>query len=779
MRSFAIASRLLGEEKMNNKTKTLLIILVIGFSTFLYPNQTLTGNLMGRVIDVETSYPLANVTVIVKELEKGVYTNEKGQYRIMNLPVGNYTIVFQIIGTQPQLKPDVIIRSQRTSYINGELKRKSLEIEGISVQTDYFSETDEQTTSVVSFSSEEIRRAPGSAGDVSRILMSLPSVAKVNDQSNNLIVRGGNPMENTFFIDNIEIPNINHFPHQGSSGGPIGILNVDFIDDVTFNTGGFSAIYGDKLSSIMEIEFRDGNPNDFDGQIDFSWVGFGGIFEGPTSNKSSAMLAVKRSYLKYIVDAIDIGTSAAPEYGDVQGKFTYEFNPFQKLTFLTVFADDHNTPDQENAEENYMSHYGNQDLYQGTYGLNWRAVWNESTFSNTSLALTSSQFDEDYYETFKEPTGIPDIRNRTNEQELKFRNVNFKRFSEKLGMDFGIDVKYLKHNYDNYLAETTNVIGDTIPELILKDEIKAAKLGGFVSLNYDPFPKLSATLGLRADYFSFNENMTISPRFSCQYKLNEKTSLNGSVGIFHQNLPLLLLSQNEENKDLKDPFATHYIVGIEHLLTEDTRLVVEAYQKDYSNFPIDPSQPGIFVIDDNFFNYYESLLNSGQALSRGVELILQKKLAESIYGLASATYFRSRYKSYDGVWRDRNYDNRLIVSLEGGYKPSPGLEMSLRWIYAVGVPYTPIDVEQSMANHRVVYDETRINEERYPDYHSMNVRLDKRFFFNKTNLVIYISVWNVYNQKNIAQYYWNDTDQTIDEVYQWTLLPILGVEYEF
>jgi len=610
--------------------------------------------------------------------------------------------------------------------------------------------------------------------------MSLPSVAKVNDQSNNLIVRGGNPMENTFFIDNIEIPNINHFPHQGSSGGPIGILNVDFIDDVTFNTGGFSAIYGDKLSSIMELDFRDGNPNEFDGQIDFSWIGFGGIIEGPLSKKSSAMLAIKRSYLKYLIEAIDIGTSTAPEYGDIQGKFTYEFNPFQKLSFLAVFADDHNTPDQENAADNAMSHFGNQDLYQGTYGFNWRAVWSESAFSNTSFSVTSSKYIEDFWETYKEQiSSVPDIKNRTNETEWKLRNVNFMRLSEKISLDLGFDTKYLKHDYDNYLAETTNATGGTVSELSMKDIVTAQKVGGFMSLNFDLFQKLSITLGIRADYFSMNENITISPRFSCQYKLSKKTSLNASAGIFHQNLPILLLSQSDDNANLEDPYASHYIVGFEHLLTEDTRLVVEAYQKDYSNFPTDPNQPGIFMLDDNFFNNYETLEDNGLAMSRGVELILQKKLAERIYGLASATYFRSRYKSDDNIWRDRNYDNRLIVSIEGGYKPTPGLEMSLRWVYAGGVPYTPINEELSTLNHQAVYDDTRINDERYPDYHSLNLRLDKRFFFNKTNLVIYASVWNAYGQKNIAEYYWNDDEQSINEVYQWGMLPIIGIEWEF
>ena len=427
-----------------------------------------------------------------------------------------------------------------------------------------------------------------------------------------------------------------------------------------------------------------------------------------------------------------------------------------------------------------MDYYGNQDLYQGTYGLNWRAVWNESAFSNTSLSVTSSKYDEDFWETFKTPVSeIADVKNRTNELEYKLRNVNFKRFSEKLSIDFGIDVKHLQHDYDNYLAETTNATGDTIPELIFIEQIYAEKLGGFISLNYDPVPKFSTSIGMRVDYFTMNKNVTISPRFSCKYKLNEKTSFNGSTGIFYQNLPLLLLSQNENNTTLKDPFAIHYILGMEHLLSKDTRLVIEAYQKNYSNFPVDINQPGIFVIDDDLFNNYESLQDNGQALSRGLEVILQKKLAERIYGLASATIFRSKYKSYDGVWRDRDYDNRYIVSIEGGYKPTPGLELSLRWIYAGGVPYTPIDEQLSAANHQVVYDETKINSERYPDYHSMNIRLDKRFFFNKTNLIIYASIWNAYNQKNIAEYYWNDTEQRVDVVYQWAMLPIIGIEYEF
>lgn len=245
-----------------------------------------------------------------------------------------------------------------------------------------------------------------------------------------------------------------------------------------------------------------------------------------------------------------------------------------------------------------------------------------------------------------------------------------------------------------------------------------------------------------------------------------------------------MLSQNEKNRDLKRPRAIHYILGVDYLLTEDTKFTLELYQKDYKNFPLDPNQPGLFLIDelfyrDGFFLNHAALNNNGKAFSRGVELMLQKKLARNFYGLASAAYFRTKYQAGDNVWRNRVFDNRLILSAEGGYKPTNKWEFSLRWIYAGGAPHTPFDIAASQALHRAVLDVNRINEARYPDYHSLNVRFDRRFYFRGTNLVSYISVWNAYNRKNIATYFWNENEQKQDVIYQWTLLPIFGLEFEF
>lgn len=762
----------------------MLVLYSVGvqynhFSAFA---QERTGIIKGRLLDGETKAPLVGANVEVLNTIMGSATDEQGQFFVNDVPVGSYSLRFSYIGYQNATQTDVIVRPQRITFVEADLKPSALQAEAVEVSGGYFTQSDEQPLSVTGFSREEIRRAPGSAGDVSRIIWSLPSIAKINDQSNSLIVRGGSPVENAFYIDNIEIPNINHFPTQGASGGPIGMINVDFIENVQFHTGGFSAQYGDKLSSIMDINFREGNRDEFDAQLDLNFTGFGGALEMPIlGQKGSLLFSARRSYLDLIIGLADVGTTVAPSYGDYQGKLVYDINAHHQLTVLGISGDDHNSPDRETAQKNAMIVYGNQDIYENTAGINWRALWNKSGYSNTSVSYTSDQFKEDYFET---SSAIHLLRNRSLEQSFKLRNVNHFRLSQRHSLEFGVEAKHLITDYDNFFNDYTDALGDTVPAFTLDDKITADKVGAFVSYIAKPVNRLTATLGMRADYFSYNENSYLSPRFSFSYQFSPRTSLNGATGVFYQNLPLVLLSQRESNRDLKDPMATHYILGVDHLLTENTKLSLEAYEKDYQDFPIDPTQPSLFQLDELFYRYgfffnHAPLLDNGKAYSRGVELTLQKKLAENFYGLASASYFRTRYKGGDGVWRNRVFDNRLMFSMEGGYKPNSKWEFSMRWIYAGGAPYTPFDLGASQQLNRAVLDENRINEARYPDYHSLNVRFDRRFNFSSTNLVFYLSVWNAYDRKNIASYYWNEEENKPDVIYQWSLLPIFGLEFEF
>ena len=219
------------------------------------------------------------------------------------------------------------------------------------------------------------------------------------------------------------------------------------------------------------------------------------------------------------------------------------------------------------------------------------------------------------------------------------------------------------------------------------------------------------------------------------------------------------------------------------MLTENTMLTLEAYDKQYRNFPLEPNDPSLFVIDDgsfgSYYRVYRNLQDRGKASSRGIELLLQKKLAADFYGLVSASIFSSRYQDYNGVWRNRVYDNQFVFSAIGGYKPNNKWELSLRWNYAGGIPYTPFDVELSTQANAGVIDQTQILAQRQPDYHSLNIRVDRRFNFNNSSLIAYLSLWNAYNRKNISRYYWNTYTNELATAYQWSLIPIFGLEYEF
>ena len=743
-------------------------------------NNSPLGSLKGQVLDSETKQPLIGVNVFVAQNQSGTSTDTKGNYNIENIPVGTYTIEYSYIGYEKVTKTDVIVRSQRTTFQNVQMTVTSVELESVVVKSGYFSELENKPVSVVNLSAEEIRRAPGSAGDVSRILFGLPSLAKVNDQRNSLIVRGGSPIENSFYLDNIEIPNINHFPVQGSSDGPIGLINVDFIEDVNFYSGGFSPVYGNRMSSIMEISFRDGNKDKFEPQVNVSMAGFGGSVEGPVGSKGSYLFSANKSYLDLILNEQETG-GAMPNYADAQTKFSYNFDDNNKITLLDLFSKDQINLDYENAlNTNVTNIYGRTDGITNTAGMNWQHIWSKNGYSNTSVGYNYTKFDRDYYET-KSQNHL--FRNKSIENRIKLRNVNYYKIDKNNSLEFGLEGTLFLNNFDLHYGEYQDHYGNNVPPMTVDRNFNSVKTALFGMHHWSISEKLQLDYGLRLDYFNYNDNIDVSPRASLSYKLDSKTTATASAGIFTQNIPNNVLVQNDEFKDLSTPRSYHYILGISRTLWESTRLSVEAFHKEYENFPIDPMKPNEFLFDQvmqtGLFLNHENLVDNGKAYSQGIEVMLQKKLASDFYGLAAASFSKSRYRDLYGDWYDRMYDNRFNFTLEGGYIPNDNWEFKLRWIYAGGAPYTPFDMEQSKEYNKGILDTERINSERMPDYHSLNLRVDKRFYFSGSNLILYLSVWNVYGRENVAMYVWNEVDNKPDVQYQWSTLPVLGIEYEF
>lgn len=748
----------------------------------LVPAQdiNLKGVIKGKVTDFETKQPLIGVNILIPELQSGTTTDVDGGFEIPKVKVGNYSMVFSYIGYEKNTTTDIIVRSEKITFVNVEMKPVSIDMKDIEITAGYFNNTETQELSAVSFSYEEIRRSPGACGDVSRIIFGLPSLAKINDTKNSLIVRGGSPVENGFYLDNIEIPNINHFPVQGSSEGPIGIINVDMLDNVNFYSGGFSSSYGDRLSSIMELDYREGNRSTFDAQANLSLEGFGGVVEGPINGgKGSFIISARRSYLDFILGFMgeNVGT---PLYSDVQGKVVYDLSENHKISFVDVFSYDNQKMNQEDANDNKNNVFSDYKYYSNTAGINWQWLWGKSGYSNTSFSHTYSKTNAKVFQT-KDAKLIWD--NNSLEPEFKFRNSNHLFINTDLKMEFGFDARSISTDYKQFYNEYQDLLGNTTDSLLLNKKINTFKAGAFYNLSWKLFSKLTFNPGIRIDYYEYNKTTNVSPRFALTYDFNKTTSLTGTFGVYYQNVPWIIVAQNDAFKNLKNPKACHYILGLTHLLNESTKLTVELYNKDYSDFPVDPTQPNLFVFDqavlEGLFLTHETLLSKGEANSKGIEVTVQKKLAKDFYGLIAGSCSKAKYKGLDNKWYDRVYDNRFTFAIEGGYKPNENWEFSARWLYAGGAPYTPFNQTASTAADKGIYDESKINGSRLPDFHSLNVRADKRFHFQSSTLVVYLSIWNAYARNNIASYSWNEIDNKQDEEKMWGILPVFGIKYEF
>jgi hypothetical protein len=740
-----------------------------------------SGTIKGKVVDGESKLELVGAHVFMGENNAGMATDNAGNFEFRDIPVGSYSIMCSYIGYDRILKTDIIVRTARITFVNIEIQPSLVEVGGTTATAGYFGEIQTQPLSAIGFSSEEIRRAPGAAGDVSRIIFGLPSLAKVNDTKNSLIVRGGSPVENGFYIDNIEIPNINHFPTQGSTEGPIGILNVDFIEGVNFSCGGFTADYGSKLSSVMNITFREGNRNATDVQLDMSLQGFGGMVEGPLGEgQGSFVISARRSYLDVLLDLMN-ETVGMPTYSDVQGKISYDLSDRHKLSLIDVFSDDRQVMSQQNAlDSKTINIYPSYGSFANTGGVNWRWIWGSRGFSQTSLAHTYAKTDADFYQA-RDARLV--LKNGSIEQEVKLRNTNHWIVDSKNKLNFGVDMKYSLIDYSQSYSAYQDILGHSTPAFVLDQSIRAWQAGMYADYSCRLFDWLTISPGARVDHYQYNNDTRISPRLSVTYHFDDITSLTGSYGIYYQNIPWVLAAQQTRFRDLQTPRADHYVLSLSHLLTESTRLTVEGYDKEYMHFPMDPLQPNLFLFDqavvEQIFLNHATLVSTGKARSYGIEMTVQKKMAHNIYGLIAGSYYRAKYTGVDGVQRDRIYDNTFNIAIEGGYKLNDKWEFSLRWLYAGGAPYTPFDEQASLATHKGVFDAARVNAARLPDFHSLNVRVDKRYYFQSTTLTAYLSIWNAYGRRNISSYTWNEVQDKVMDEEMWGTLPVFGIKYEF
>ena len=753
--------------------RNLLLILLV--FTSLASAQS-SGTITGIVRDATTKEPLIGANVIIVNTSMGAATNTDGYFEIRAVPLGTYSVRALVIGYSPVTKTDIVINPVKPVKLDFSLVQTALELDELTVKPDYFSEAPNKPISTRTQSNEEIRRLPGGFEDVVRAISILPGVAQAQSGRNDLIIRGGAPSENLYVIDGLEVPNINHFNTQGASGGALSFLNLDYVKNTTFSSGGFGVRYGDKLSSVLSINLKDGRNDQIGGKTTISATQFGLDMEGPLNKNDSFVFSARRSYLDFIFKAAGFGF--VPEYWDFLSKVNIRLGPNDKLNIIGIGAIDktkffYDTEEQKYDNSKIMGSSQNQLIA----GISWQHVFRNG-FVTTTLGQTIYDFNYQQNDILQQSL----FKNNALEHEsILTENIVYK-LSSTTDINAGLQGKMIRVDNEIDLVPFIDDYGQLISASI-DFNTTSYKTAGWFELS-QKFNRFDFRLGGRFDYFNLLENKTaLSPRFSTQYSLTNLTNLNFSIGQYHQAPAYIWILANDFNRTLRFISVNQYIVGLEHLLRDDLQIIIEAYIKDYSHYPVSLTRPYLVMANtgagyggsENGFAEFglDPLVSSGVGKAKGIEISIQKKLSDiPLYGIFSLSYNHSNFTALDGISRPGSYDQRWIANLGGGYIFNEKWEMSTKFRYATGRPYTPFNDDFSKSSN--LYNTARI-----PDNHSLDIRIERKWYKKNIMLITYIDVQNVYNRPPYDVPRYNNYKNEFDNNASIGLLPSIGISAEF
>jgi len=737
-----------------------------------------TAVIKGQVLNSINNEALPFATIAIDSSTTGTTSDINGYYRIENVKPGTYNLTCSFLGFKRMVEYEVRVTSARPTTLNFALIEESNSLNEIVISTSPFTKKEESPVSLRTISASEIYRNPGGNRDISKVIQILPGVASSASFRNDIIVRGGAPNENRFYLDGIEVPNINHFATQGSSGGPVGMINVNFIKKVDFYAGAFPANRGNALSSILDFKQIEGNDEKLSGIFAIGSSDAGLTLDGPVGKKSTFIFSARRSYLQLLFKALDL--PFLPTYNDFQYKQAIKINKKNKVTLIGLGAiDDFELNINVNAElddeelisrNNYI--LGNLPVntqWNYTVGANW-AHFSDNSYQNVIISRNHlSNKAIKYQNNIELPEFLLlDYTSQEIENKLRIENT-FRKNDWKWNMGIG----YENAIYTNSTYNKIN-IGAQVSTIDFDSKLSINKFSIFSQVsNRFLGSRLLMSFGLRIDFNDYSKEMInpiqqISPRLSASYSLTEKWSVNFNMGRYFQLPTYTLMGYRDStntliNKTNKITYiqSNHLIGGLEFNPTGLFKIAVEGFYKSYNDYPFLlrdsislANLGGDFGVIGN-----EPATSTSNGKSYGVELLIQQKLSTSVYGILSYTFVRSKFSNINGTLTPSSWDNNHVLNVTAGKKFKRDWELGLKFRFLGGSPYTPYDIDQSAliavwdVRQQGVFDWSRLNENRNAASHGLDIRIDKKWFFKKWAINVYLDVQNVYNFKTKSQAY--------------------------
>jgi len=749
--------------KLNKQMKKLLyIVLFLGFSIIQLSAFSQKAQLKGKVIDASNNEPVPFANVLVVGTQIGSTTDFDGNFIITGLNPGYVKLRVSFVGYKTTYSADILLSNNNTPFIEVRLEPSSQKLQQVVVSVDPFEKKQEAPLSMQSIGTKQIESNPGSNRDISKVIQSFPGVGSTPAFRNDIIIRGGGPSENSFYLDGVEIPILNHFDTQGASGGPVGIINADFIQFVDFYSGSFPVNASNALSGVMDFKLKDGNKDKANYQFSLGASEAAFTLDGPIGEKTSMIFSVRRSYLQFLFSILEL--PFLPTFNDYQFKVKTQLNQNNQITLIGLGSLDKlslntgiDNPDA--SQEFILSQTPVNNQWSYTTGLVYQNFFDKGSHR---FILSRNMLNNQFY---KYPNNNESLAKSfdylSSEAENKFRyELNFR--NKGIKYLFGTSAEYTK-----YYNKTTQqiFINDSLINFAYETNLDVISYGLFGQASKYFFgDRLLANLGLRLDANNYNastENLLnqISPRFSLSYSLSEKTKINAGLGRYFQNPTYTTLGYRDNQGVLvnenaaKYIGANHYNLGIQQLISKEILLSVEAFYKDYFQYPIDlrtgaslanqgaeySSVAGAAAVD---------FIGKGQAV--GFE-VLNRVNFKDFNLLASYTYVRSLFSDINGDLIPSAWDSKHLLTITSSKDFQKNWRVGLKWRFVGGLPYTPYDLETSAnvlawdANGQAYLDFKLLNTERFKPFHQLDIRVDKSFFFDKWTFMLYVDIQNAYN----------------------------------
>lgn len=744
---------------MFGSLKSIIVTTVLLTAT--YTSAQVSVSVYGSVTD-NLGEPIGGASVFLEGTALGAQTDFDGNYEIRSVAPGSYNLIASYLGYGSQTQFNIIVRSKGTPNYDFKLKEEAEQLDEVVLSNaNVITRPKETPLSTQTLSAVEIATYPGSNNDVVQVAQTLPGVSpSIGGFRNDLIIRGGAPNETVYYLDGMEIPNINHFATQGSAGGPVGLINVSFIDNVTLSTSAFNARYDNPLSGILQFEQRNGNNRNFAGNFRLSSSEAALTLEGPLFkkegevSKTTFLASVRRSYLQFLFQAL--GLPIRPDYWDYQYKLNHELNEYNTLTFLGLGSiDDFSVSPPEEFDEEQQAQLEQTPFIKqrtNTMGVTWRNRFKNSngfmltTLSNNTLANDFTRYSDPVNET-----GVI-FRNDAIESETKLR-YELTQFFDGWKLSTGLNLQH---------SDYSNTTTDVLNNLNFDTEIDFVKYGVFANVTRSFLDnKLDLSFGFRMDDDTFTENdnllNTFSPRMSASYEFAPDWRLNGSVGRYFKIPPYTILGFRNNadeliNQDVDYTRSDHVVLGLQHYFSPSSSISLEGFYKHYEDYPVSVRDSVSLANKGGGFEVLgsEPIETVGKGRSYGAELQFQQKLSNNFYGIFAYTWFYSEFTGFDtsnfipSVW-----DSRHLVSFVGGYKFNRNWEFSSRYRFAGRTPFVPADLDATLANYpEVILDYSRLGEDRLDIFSALDVRLDKKWNFEKFALNLFIEAQNILGQNN-------------------------------